>query len=64
MPQFLPSPLRTGAGPIAELLRKVAALQAENARLRKALADERRCVDILLAIDALSSAGEVQRHDH
>ncbi len=67
MPDFIPSPLRTRpreAAPtpddieatVARIARQVAALQEQNRKLRKALADEQRCVNILLSIDRL---GEV-----
>ena len=44
------------ADPPADLLRRVAALQAENKQLRRALTEERRAVDILLAIVDLADA--------
>lgn len=67
MPHFLPSPLRTRpreAAPnpenieaiVARIARQMAFLQAENAKLRKALADERIVASLMLRIDRL---GEV-----
>jgi hypothetical protein len=61
MPDFLPTPLRSDTDPLDEQLRavveriarQIAALQEENARLRKALADERQTVDMLLLIDQI-----------
>ena len=66
MPQFLPTPLRPdpNADPeeqLRRIARQIAALQSENDKPRRALAEERRAVDILLAIDRLEAPGRRAR---